>query len=664
MEKIRLRAIASLAILKVNWDRGRDYINNFVPFVLEALRVDQVEAISTPDLQASIAELFSLHIPQGALETIVRRIAKMGHVLKEHGVYVVQKKALSNGHFAEVRDAVLENYELLLAQFASYCQDAYGISISSRQAERALEEYFARGSVDLIMPALRRAAIAMPGDEDSVPEKQIDYLLHRFISEQCKSGTKVLQFLVAVVRGRMLADVLYYPSINQIKQRFGRVKVFLDTTLLLRAVGYSDTNYQTPCVELLELLRNAGLSLHCFEHTYEEVVGILKGDARRLLEDSIAGTHGETLRYFLSQGYTASDIQLEIARLTTKLRSLGIRVERKPRYEKPLGINEQALEDRLLQDVHWRRGPALRRDVDSLAAIFRLRRGVLHSRLENCAAVFVTTNVALAWSTTGFFRDEYGRSITPLCFSDHVMTTLVWLKNPSRSPDLSQKRLIADCYAALNPGDELWKAYAREVEKLRKRNEISFDDYYVLRSTQGQEALMDLTSGDPGAFTQGSTAEVLRRAKETMVADERAKTKEAEARAELAENRVEKLEQVLHAQQQAWEDRVNFLAYRFSKWGVRTVLSGAFILLGLAIYATLPRPLSAAAEQWPKGILFLFAVLLAVLGFVNLWKGVTLNSLLRRLQLRLQKQVSKGLRQVIPPPAEHGAHQDSDSGSG
>ena len=38
--------VASLAILKVNWDRGQDYVANYVPFVAECLRKAPHDEIS------------------------------------------------------------------------------------------------------------------------------------------------------------------------------------------------------------------------------------------------------------------------------------------------------------------------------------------------------------------------------------------------------------------------------------------------------------------------------------------------------------------------------------------------------------------------------------------------------------------------------------------
>ena len=56
--------IASLAILKVNYDEmHKDYVENFVPFFAECIRLSENDIVSTPDLQDDLRNRFGLVIP-------------------------------------------------------------------------------------------------------------------------------------------------------------------------------------------------------------------------------------------------------------------------------------------------------------------------------------------------------------------------------------------------------------------------------------------------------------------------------------------------------------------------------------------------------------------------------------------------------------------------
>jgi len=100
-DSIHEQVIASLAILKVNWDRGHDYIENFVPFVAECLRVAPQAEVSLPELQTAVAESFGLSIPQGALMTILKRAVKRGYAKRQEGLYLREEEALAALDFAK-----------------------------------------------------------------------------------------------------------------------------------------------------------------------------------------------------------------------------------------------------------------------------------------------------------------------------------------------------------------------------------------------------------------------------------------------------------------------------------------------------------------------------------------------------------------------------------
>lgn len=69
-----LRAIAALAVIKVNWDENRDYIANFVPIVAHCIGRGERDEVSLPDTQAIVEAEFGLQIPPGSPSTTAVRI--------------------------------------------------------------------------------------------------------------------------------------------------------------------------------------------------------------------------------------------------------------------------------------------------------------------------------------------------------------------------------------------------------------------------------------------------------------------------------------------------------------------------------------------------------------------------------------------------------------
>jgi len=95
--------LVSVAILKVNWDHGHDYIENFVPFVAECIRLSSSPVISLEELQQCMKQSFGLEVPQFALKTILKRVSKRGFIRRHHNLYHRIDSAFDNWNFSQKR---------------------------------------------------------------------------------------------------------------------------------------------------------------------------------------------------------------------------------------------------------------------------------------------------------------------------------------------------------------------------------------------------------------------------------------------------------------------------------------------------------------------------------------------------------------------------------
>ena len=169
--------------------------------------------------------------------------------------------------------------------------------------------------------------------------------------------------------------------------------------------------------------------------------------------------------------------------------------------------------------------------------------------------------------------------------TDYALGNLLWLKNPTRAPDLPRKRLIADAYAAMQPPESLWKLYLAEIARLEENGRVSGDDYYLLRhSTAAKAALMDITQGDPSAFAEGTVAEVLAIARESLRADLQQSLEKEKERRLGAEIRVEQLEEG----RAGLSVRVATLSGTLAKWCPRLGFLVALVALGGATLYSFP----------------------------------------------------------------------------
>jgi hypothetical protein len=626
-------------MLKVFWDSGRDYIENFVPFVVEAVRAADHDEISLPEIQDGIYQEFGLRIPQGALKTILKRVAHRNLLTRGQGIYrrteaLRQSKPLMVG-----RENCLRQQSALVSKLVDFCRERHKVSWTTEQAEGALLSYLTERSTPILAAAVEGTRIV----DKKTDVENADFLVSSFVLFTNASDPEGFGFLETITKGNLLANVLLYPNLGDVGRKFDKTSIFLDSRIIIQAMGLTRPALHAATRELLELAYGQNARFACFGHTLDEIRRILEACLHVLRNPSrVRRGYGGALDYFIETGATPSDVQLVTNRLAHSLASLRIRIEEKPKHEKSLGVDERRLQTILQTDVGYHSEDALLHDLESLTAIHRLRRGDVPQSLENCGAIFVTSNGSLARASARFSFEEYGgaRGAVPLCMLDHTIETLVWLKTPIQAPDLPRNRIIADCYAALNPSDLLWRAYLNEIDRLRQSGQISEEDYYLLRfSGDARRALMDLTFGDHDAFSEGTVEEVLERAKANARAEIEERLQAETEKRQAAERQIAVKEEKEKAQTALVRGRLEYMGTIVGKWVTRGILTVAFVLMGLGIYLTLPKPFPEMNNGWIKFIAPALILLVAILTVFHLIFGTTVQSLVHRLEIRISRRM-------------------------
>ncbi|HTT95476.1 MAG TPA: hypothetical protein VMF55_12440 [Solirubrobacterales bacterium] len=651
-------ALTSLAILKVNHDQNRDYISNFVPFVAQVIRDAPQDEVSLPQVQKGVRDEFSLNMPQGALNTILHRTSKLGYVEKRRGIYRRKQDKLVGLDLGSVRSQVRRQQGALLKELMEFANGGYDVEWGAGEAERALLAYLSKRGTAILTAAVEGGPIDAPA---SVQGSGV--IVNAFVADAAESRPSAFEFLLTLVKGTMLADVLYLPgNFEGANRRFGETEFFFDTGFVLRAIGYSSREAGEPARELLALLGKQSVRLRMFEHNRDEALAVMDYGARALAPGSGMPLPGPA-EFLRSEGWTASDVEEFISKVPMKLSALGIEVVSKPSYRMKLGIDENSLDQKLAAELPEQRPEARRRDIDSLAAIVRLRAGEARRDLESCGAVFVTTNGALVRVGSGFFREESGPTLVSPVIHAHDLTWIAWLKLPTAAPDLPRLQVIADSFAALNPPDELWRRYTEQISKLREQGEVSEEDFHILRySIEARRALQSKTLGDAEVFTEGNIPEILAAARSEITAelrrdlerekaaaaqraahDQEALAAERRARVDEATKRSALEDQVAtesREREQLILDRAEKLASRCT-W---VLFLAASTIFGIATVAASNAVLPTSVTSKVPALVFLAIVSVTVFSILNGVFGTNLIDLRERLQKVVADRIAKWLR--------------------
>lgn len=512
-------ALTSLAILKVNSDQGSDYIDMLLPFVRESIRKLPEPVVTVPGVAKIIGESYGLEIPQAVLRSIFSRAAKLHYITKRDGVYYRNKTALEPHNIDILSDKLQAEFSDLVTAMQRFISTEWGDSWDTSKADAALLTYINEGAIQVILSDSAKSSFS----SDTKSTNKDHYMVSRFILDLHMRRDPLFGCIDTLAKGSMLSNVILFPDIGKIQRKFENLDVYLDTNFLLRLLGFSGNALQLPCVELVKLLLSQNVRLFCFPETMNEMRGVLDFALNTLRRfEHRNGQASETLQFFIDSGKSPSDVELLIARLEIDLRKIPVLIKDRPPFTPETTIDEPEFSRILQADVGYVRQGALQHDLDATAAVFRLRRGRQSSDIESCKALFLTTNVNLVRAARRYCieHQSWTTNCVPLCISDESLATIAWIKSPMKAPDLPKWKVIADCYAALNPPGDIWNKYVREIEMLIESKSITDDDFYLLRySSISRIALMENTHGDFARYTDGTVYEVLEQSKRNITAE-------------------------------------------------------------------------------------------------------------------------------------------------
>lgn len=434
------QTIASLALLMARREAGKDLLETFLPMVAECISIHGKDIVSVTALQRTIINQFGLDIPQSAIEAILNRAKHRGYVTLEQKAYRPNWKALRKLSFIKERQRVLEAQERFNASFTTYCSENYSVSLTSDEADGAIRTLLEEDQLKVARAVSNSRAFLSEDSYDAgtvIPygnekPENAKFLAASFIHHLQESQSSDLQFLDSIIKGHMLANSIFLSDPGQATRKFESTFVFLDTPFLIEVLGYAGDAAQAPCLELTKLLTEVGAEMRCFQHTKSEVRGILESCAIRIRKQDMRGiygqSYGQTMDYLMEQGYTASDIEVFISQIDLDLGKIRINVVEKPSYNRNRKhlIDEEALTSVLSGEMNYKNDLAVRRDVDSISAVMRLREGNQPYLIEDCGAIFVTPNRGLVSRVQRFFQSEGLEGIFP-CITDYSLTNLLWL---------------------------------------------------------------------------------------------------------------------------------------------------------------------------------------------------------------------------------------------
>lgn len=637
------QGLVTVAFLKTQLDAGQDHLSLFEPLVLDALNQIKLVDLVAGDVREIISERTNLAIPIDTVQTLLGRFARGGYLVRSGDRFHKTDKVIPASNLASASAAIKADLMTLGEALLEY-SIAAGIAFDS--PESALQNLAGFISMHKLEILLQHS----PSDPKSGDLKDARNLA-RFITERCIPEPGLNRSLTALLEGILLADVLLMKDIHSSQLKFSHSQVFLDTRILLAALGLNGSADEIATKEGIEAIRNAGAQLGAFERTIVEMRGIL-----HVYEDRLGSNRGRLslfptsmTSHMIAKRYTPTDVQIIALEIEQRLKRMAISIHEFPEHVPAYTLDEQALVQALSKsgesDEEIR--PRVLHDVDCVAAVLTLRAGQVSYDLERTRALFSTTAGMIVKNVQQWYSDQRGKGLSPVVHHAYL-TTLAWLKKPASSPNLKLHELAATCLSAIRPTDAVWDKMISTLRQYVEEGRMSDDESVAIVANGLTETLLSRLDDDFNPDS-GSINETIERVRDELRREhlsaasaeiERVRT-ESEEKLEAARAREEAAkEEAIQAQQAAADARaranqaltategfisqVAHVAGRLVYW---VIVVGLFIGAGLSM-------ISVAHSKHPvlQSIITSALALGIILSFLGSAWGISAKSLGERIE--------------------------------
>ena len=613
-DKEPVSALSTLALLKTNFDAGHDHIEMFLPFVLDAIGNFSEESFKVTDLAEALTSRLRLQVPHDAVKTLLARAIKRGFLRRDYGRYwPVQGKTPKTNLLKQLN--ALKAVHLYLGQ--QFCDFASERNVSLTDPEEALAmilDFLERNHVSMLLED--PTPVQSDNSVFTTPSKN-SRLVARFVQERITADPTLTNILQQVIQGLVLQKTLLLRDIAQVRRKFRDFRVFLDTRILLQALGYQGESARVAAKEMIEMLRHNEATVEVFRDTVDEIKNMFDVYVNRIgtAQDRESLYPNALTHFFLTNRYSPSDIVTAIATLEIYIGKLRITIRDRPKRQVRYTLNEDDLSHRLAKHGSPKFEPRVWHDVNCVAAVLTLRKGLMTDNLDAARVVFVTTtglvvkNVKEWWieQIEGEKLKTSSLRIIPPAIHQIALSNHAWLKNPASATSLKLHELTALCYVALQPSKTAWEQFIGHLRKLKESGIVTSQEVALVMASHLTEVSLAEAEED-GELDAETLDEVVNRVKSSY--------------ASLADAAAEKAKQADQAHKNLEthiSERADMLASRITRVG----FAGWAIAIAILIYLSVTQP------NW------IFGLLLGVLTFLNLVFGTYVYRSKVQFQVRL-----------------------------
>ena len=243
--------ITILAMLKVNIDQGKDYLDYLRPFILQVLvEYNPADPITDGVVSRCIRDRFGIEIPRHVVQLVLRRIAK-DHFIEKDGHVYRKTDRLPDPQIAQRQSEAERHIESVVEGLRNFSQDTGRPLSSDEDAVNAICSFLARFSISCLRTYLR--GTALPNITGTNQTEVV--LVSNYVQRLQRCNPERFDSFILLLQGHMLANALVCSDIPSNLSNYRNVTFYLDTPLIIQMLGFEGHAKQTAARELIALLK-------------------------------------------------------------------------------------------------------------------------------------------------------------------------------------------------------------------------------------------------------------------------------------------------------------------------------------------------------------------------------------------------------------------------
>lgn len=628
-ENTNVQKISCLAVLRAGYT-GDNFLMAHMRLVMFLIYKRKYVTIEAKQLVDDFYQEFQYSIDYFPMLKILSIATEKGYITRKHNRKKYYRTEQTD-NFSSIESEVINSdhsFHFLTQEYVKFCK-TQGIDYSEQYAEEIVSSYIHSQKLEHITGHIKT---------EGFQDKRIDYLFGKFVYHLKEQNTSLFSFLNNLVIGSILVDCLIFHDQMDNEKQLNGLTVIIDTSPVFIALGIDSANRTPYYLSLFESLKQKGVHLSMFQHSYDEMQQVLNGAKNwinnREFDPSKASI---TAEYFRDIGANRNDIDEFSMSLKQKITDLGIDIinyDYNPQNH-PYQIDETELRQSIV-DLYRSTNHAFNEaqqartidlDVKSIALLYCLRKEQKPYYIHDANYIFLTANQQIAKVAADYHHAHNNESTLPTTLTDVFIGTYIWLSNPIQIAEMNERQIIAHAYLAFQPSTQIQEKLSASVESLLKDGIISSDFCYALRGSKlVAEKLAQKTLNDPDAYTEVTPLEIIEEFKAEAAAEERKQNMELLEKQKIVANEKQQaikrrlLEQTKESLQHA-QDKINSMKEKAeiakkakAHWKLFVIVM--MIAMGLLLIAAIITRIVFKDADWYSPLMSIIASLIPIVAFL------------------------------------------------